>query len=522
LRLLFVTFCSTFIICVGATYAIVEESDAPFIYYYSPSERAIIIERADGADRWTLMKEMFAPENRGINYLRWSPSGRWLLWTAVEYHSEINYTGTKSWALRYDLSELREDAFSSSNWSPVEDIYIHIDYGDSSPVQIVSIVEFETQHVRMSFELEDDLRLSNIFWASDGTFVYFTEADTNREDIAHFVTVSLSGERKSHEFLVLDNSQSSWRADIRNDIWTWSSNIFYQEPRLVYTHPERQTIVIEDLNSGDIREIEPRQPPLISVKWSHDWNYALIATQSQQLALNDYNRNSQVLMYAYQDNVFSVIADDRVGLPREAWTHDNRGFLLRFVVNDYYETRLYRFSDSVYRIVMEPLLAAPDLTMQIVDENDEVFFLNMEYQTLVYDAQHVRVLQAFSALSGRAVSWSPNGQYLAHSSLEHYGEGRKYILDRLTGEKFEFPFHTNIRQGYANWVTESVWDSGGEWVRYREIPGQGVEECFFSFGNTVGDAYHEIPDLYNCYEANGYYITYPRWVPDNVPLDDIR
>ena len=64
------------------------DSEAPFIYYYSDSLQAFIIERADGTDSQILIAFTPPPawdwENSQPMVVigpGWSPSGNWLAWT---------------------------------------------------------------------------------------------------------------------------------------------------------------------------------------------------------------------------------------------------------------------------------------------------------------------------------------------------------------------------------------------------------------------------------------------------------
>src|SRR5436190_2221405 len=58
--------------------------DAPYIYYYSPSKQAFIIERADGQDSRVLTSYNL-PEETVIKGPGWSKDEQWFAWTAKVY-----------------------------------------------------------------------------------------------------------------------------------------------------------------------------------------------------------------------------------------------------------------------------------------------------------------------------------------------------------------------------------------------------------------------------------------------------
>ena len=74
---------SLFAVNFASIHAIAQESDAPFIYYYSPDDRAIVIERADGSDRHTIRNPQLPPNHDFLFDLQWSPSGEWLAWLSA-------------------------------------------------------------------------------------------------------------------------------------------------------------------------------------------------------------------------------------------------------------------------------------------------------------------------------------------------------------------------------------------------------------------------------------------------------
>ncbi len=78
-----------FLICTAFIFgqSVKAQQPAPYLYYYSDKENAIVIERADGSDRQLFAKDV-TPRQK--NPLRvdgpgWSPDGQWFAWRSVYY-----------------------------------------------------------------------------------------------------------------------------------------------------------------------------------------------------------------------------------------------------------------------------------------------------------------------------------------------------------------------------------------------------------------------------------------------------
>src|SRR5687767_8446340 len=61
-----------------STYA--EGEPPPYLYYYSNTLNAFVVERADGTDSRILAHEIVGADVQSVNMVGWSPSGDWLAW----------------------------------------------------------------------------------------------------------------------------------------------------------------------------------------------------------------------------------------------------------------------------------------------------------------------------------------------------------------------------------------------------------------------------------------------------------
>lgn len=79
----------------------------PYVYYFSDTLNAFIIERADGTDTRVLGDGLMAltggSHDIHVAGPGWSPSGRWFVWTAAQVsNSGHGWSGYRPYVLRAD------------------------------------------------------------------------------------------------------------------------------------------------------------------------------------------------------------------------------------------------------------------------------------------------------------------------------------------------------------------------------------------------------------------------------------
>jgi len=113
----------------GFSYAqeVLPAGEAPYLYYYSDVLNSYVIERADGTDSRLIAHNLMDEPAQMIGGAGWSPSGRWLAWSARElggygYHDGKGYAASID-GTRLDVLD-RFLCISMMRWHPREDILL--------------------------------------------------------------------------------------------------------------------------------------------------------------------------------------------------------------------------------------------------------------------------------------------------------------------------------------------------------------------------------------------------------------
>lgn len=314
MRHLSLIFLVLFFLSYTSTRLIAHESDAPFLYYYSQADNAIVIERADGTNRHLLAQNV--SQDRIIYGLEWSPSGKWLLWnSARDDPPELIDTGTEQvWLTAVDGSatiSLTEKwgYIGRSSWSPIHDYLLVNDdaagYWDATQARLI---DMNTQQVIWTLPVPD------VFpqWTRDGKHLWYFEpissasSQENAGSLYRLVTFDLSGQRTEREFFYEG-------VNIHLDTPVYLT----PDGGLLYRQAERHTLVWEDLNTGALTEFPTVTSHLHAIVWSPNEQHALIFTvdegthpQGERLGYHLWLLSGKILQ-DHSDGVASPYADYR-------------------------------------------------------------------------------------------------------------------------------------------------------------------------------------------------------------------
>jgi hypothetical protein len=288
----FIILISLFAAHFAAINVVAQESDAPFIYYFSRNDHAIIIERADGTDRYLIGEQV----NKEIVLdIQWSPSGEWLAWITTDYQSYDYFDpyAAEIWVARYDGTDLFQVTFdnllpSLLEWSPTEDwLLVQFDSGSMNAPITSHIIDVATQTTLTSV----DIPISLPRWLADGHHIVFSDThydSTSRSYLTNtIVTASVEGEIHQNDVTDLD----FW--------WTPDDRILYQDI-------DRQTLVIEDLRS-DTRIQLPLliDIPIVELRWNHSGEKAIVVSDSMR---HDDQIQYSTYLLSLRDNVINPIS----------------------------------------------------------------------------------------------------------------------------------------------------------------------------------------------------------------------
>lgn len=158
-----------FVLVTPFCFAFVQAQDIlpPYLYYYSNSLNAFVIERADGSDSRLIGQGVMPPQRADHIYgPGWSPDGNWLAWSAASFGA---FSGSRwgGYAVHVNGTERLErlDAFSfaSTEWSPDSQWllaagYLEICFGNPCPYLTYWLIDMNTQRVVTSLDLRPATR----------------------------------------------------------------------------------------------------------------------------------------------------------------------------------------------------------------------------------------------------------------------------------------------------------------------------------------------------------------------------
>lgn len=244
------------------------QSNAPFIYYYSPSQKAFVIERADGSESRILTSYAFPEDTQGDAWVTgpgWSSSGQWFAWTATTTMGGtpagrpqeagaflINARGGTPISLlqNEDETQIRDVLML---WSPVSDLLlVEIFYSGNSPNTRYFLFNPETQ------EKTEVLSNDVLFWSPAGQYLVAYGVDT-----INFIAVAgsnISKERYRKDYCDLPHLE-----------WSKNHDFVYRK--------DAENLAIENLQTQEFSLIKAPDGFILEIEWSPN-NQSLLAFTS--------------------------------------------------------------------------------------------------------------------------------------------------------------------------------------------------------------------------------------------------
>lgn len=494
-----------------------QQSAAPFVYYYSNEDRAVIIERADGADRQEILLHDLVGERDKISGLAWSNTGLWLAGGAANRGKNPDLV----WIARYDgvvrlslqIPDLVALDGSSWVWSPTGD-FLLVNYIGSNIRGRAAVFSVDSNRPLLAFPVSEWLGAPAV-WSSDGQSVYYFEQIGFSEipdiDQCHTKTI----------FLALDGMVTEDSENCPKTLYPVIPDR-NAKPR-ISQDSEQNTLIIEDTANSTITEVPAVLPHLVHSDWSPDGQYAVIYTEQEPGSVGYgymlWILSNHTLRLVTEEAHVANFRDDGCDevTPRQFWTPDSQRVLILTTNAQLYW--LWADSGRIDDTGLEYLNQAQypwDLRVQWL--SDGTGYIMWDYALWQYDlTANSSSPEPLWYSSSFAVS--NDNRFIAmigmcDSELDNPHPG-KCIVGRQTGSEVSLPKHEFAR---ADQVTggfvcgmnlgQVQWHPTEDWVRFTELisvdgfysTGGRME----SFANASGQTYRELM---------------AEWLPEQVPIN---
>ena len=268
-----------------------QESQPPYLFYYSYMDKAFVIERADGTDTRLFAEGVMQPDENAVFGPGWSPSGEWFAWTGQMLVSEgmdgpsrphlVSVDGTRSSVL---------DAYPHAwvQWAPDADLLLVVGQDYTPTVHVKTQHAFDTATEKRTLTLyaaiidpaTDEVLVTQRWrapsfsswaaaphsivewgWTHDGQYAVMcreiaTWAAGNSSGSTVFYAIGLDGIVVEREY---DGLWQDW----------WFPGSDY------VTYYDNDTLIVENIITGAHERFEDAPPQIGKIEWRQDGRYAL-------------------------------------------------------------------------------------------------------------------------------------------------------------------------------------------------------------------------------------------------------
>lgn len=187
-----------------------QESDAPYIYYYSEVLNGLVIERADGTDSRVIGQGLVTEDVLFTYGPGWSPDGKWFAWrvyTEPNLRAQVgkgyvvNVSDTDTLSMLEDFACVHQML-----WHPTENILmvrgtiLPLENGckqDATPVATTWLIDVDAQQLLATFSINGYVGGTPAYWFPEERQLHFFESVPNHDDEPgwqdYLVTMSFDG-----------------------------------------------------------------------------------------------------------------------------------------------------------------------------------------------------------------------------------------------------------------------------------------------------------------------------------------
>jgi Tol biopolymer transport system component len=495
----------------------IEQVTIPHFYYYSSAEKAFIVEKADGREKYVLVSFELpvSSSTQGIGGPGWSPSGQWFAWTTYDLEG-----GNSRQLIANVVKREGGNPFSLINprprttgydvqmkWSPVEDqLLVRYSYLDmnSAFVSDTFLYDPSTQKTTILRFEGSDSASNRIEWSPDGQFIVFYQPDQTKLVMHLF---GMNG-RKYERHLKLEGS-----CGVEAVLPFWAPGT----SKVAYEQFHNSVFVIEDIVSGYLVEFDMPDAVLRFVDWSPDGNHALVYTASSceakslqlgLLSLNDQTFTSLLQDATLPESYVMGRLDDWLNrytlYPISGWSPSGDKAVIFSSDNDLYALALSPYS---LQKIPVPLIGKTNF-VRWINNSDRCLFERdpiepqKQAEIFSYDFQ-TRILDPFLESSETDnisfLALSPHGHFLAYSYLDGY------LVDLTTGSTNRIEFmSSSLPEGGR--IDEVIWHPSEGWLF---ILYQAPSMRLVNVVNSEGSIQRELTECAPTYACFG-------WMPDRV------
>ncbi|MEO8610900.1 MAG: hypothetical protein ABI690_23590 [Chloroflexota bacterium] len=255
--------------------------NAPYIYYYSPSKQAFIVERADGQDS-RVLASYHLPESAVIEGPGWSKSGVWFAWISGAYLVGTSIDTENVVVVDKNGEKLnqifpKEVHIQAIAWSPTDDLLM-ISYSISGEYALEQVIVYDPNKNSIVASINagvvepkptaDGAYFQRIVWSPDGRRLALQYWDK-------VVIFELTG-----QYHILDATPDN--RDSCNDSDFGALPHWFKDGRIAYLLSKNSALVIDDLSHLKAFSIAltDLSGAIVSTDWSPDENYALIYVEN--------------------------------------------------------------------------------------------------------------------------------------------------------------------------------------------------------------------------------------------------
>jgi|GEM_PF-3993504 len=494
------------------------QDEPPYLYYFSNTLNAFVVERADGTDSRVLGQDVRPLRNDNEFNVDWSPSGEFLAWRSYSVGSYGQSTDSLSYVIRADgtgtLPILNGVVNTSLYWSPTEDVLLAVqrraesEDGENQRLygRNFSLIDVTTQEVISSFYITPSYSnpISSIVWSPDGAYVafYYDVADSP----ALFMLMYRDGTIEQRELSPLEDDNGLWMLNMSAQSWT------------VHYTPERdRLIVLNPTTREEFAVIAPIEDPDdfsedtdAHIRWNLSGDYALIyeylSERYETWLLSIPERTITLLGDEFRPPTQGVLYPD-LG---EGWSPDGRFILLR-----HFNRQLFTLIDhqnderQSFEIPYAPSIYYVDDYISWSPTSDGVYispFGNNQTALRMYNPHTEQLVDTFIDTADwggwglQDASFSPDGKYILPYRTND-------LINTQTGSITRLPNHSQSTVEKMG----ALWDETGEWLLTFDSTfmsdGGG---CVLGVTNLDTDIWRELGE---CYSAG--------WLPPQVDVAEL-
>ncbi|NJL55111.1 hypothetical protein HC928_07935 [bacterium] len=352
-----------------------ETEPAPFLYYYSKTAQAFVIQRSDGSERRVLAEYLLPPGHSGVAGPGWSASGQWFAWFSGQLLSGPVPDDTFSSAMVVNgdtgnIIEAIENCFVDFlDWSPSMDLLLIGCYETYAEVDSYTYFIFDPTIENILFKMDGEdfgltgniVDITSAHWGPNGDNLIFYYASSTDWDEDRYIMKLLSNEG------VLIAQREFYTRHLSISQPSWSENgivVYFNADRHLVTEQLLGNSLIT-FDSNPITKVEE----VAWIDWSPDGAHALVYEDTLAgFSDVDTNFNPVWLLSIPEQSLTHIAESAKPNLPSR-WHDDTYGQTSNWSPDG----KLAFIVDTEDRVfLVDPSL--PDLILlhELVDSNLEV------------------------------------------------------------------------------------------------------------------------------------------------------